>query len=206
MYSPKSRLLSSLIALLSLSACNAEPVSTMPELTDEAKAQLETATFGAGCFWCVEAVFARLDGVKSVVSGYMGGEVPNPTYREVCTGRTGHAEVVQLYFDPAVIDYSTLVDWFWRLHDPTLLNRQGADVGTQYRSAIFYHSPEQRTAAEASKASAQKSFKSTIVTEITAASEFYVAEDYHQDYFELNQSAPYCQRVIQPKLEKLNLD
>lgn len=195
-----------LIALLGLSACTAQTKSSMPELTDEEKSTLATATFGAGCFWCVEAVFDRLDGVKSVVSGYMGGDVANPTYREVSSGNSGHAEVVQIYYDPAVITYETLLDWLWRSHNPTTLNRQGADYGSQYRSAIFYHGPEQRAAAEASKAAAQASFDDPIVTEITEASAFYIAEDYHQNYFELNKSAPYCQRVILPKLKKLELD
>jgi peptide-methionine (S)-S-oxide reductase len=208
------KLTACLIALLGLSACSAqETATTMSEPTNEAKTathpastDLAVATFGAGCFWCVEAVFARLDGVHAVVSGYMGGDVPDPTYREVTTGRTGHAEVVQITYDPAVIDYTTLLDWLWLAHDPTTLNRQGADVGTQYRSAIFYHSPEQRAAAEASKAKAQAKFRDPIVTEITEASTFYIGEDYHQDYFELNQSAPYSRGVIRPKLRKLNLD
>ncbi|PXA03129.1 peptide-methionine (S)-S-oxide reductase [Coraliomargarita sinensis] len=175
-------------------------------LSEEEKASLETATFGAGCFWCVEAVFENLDGVKSVESGYMGGETENPTYREVSMGNTGHAEVTRIYYDPKVISYKTLLDWLWRSHDPTTLNRQGADVGTQYRSAIFYHSDEQREIAEASKETAQSMFDSPIVTEITAASEFYIAEDYHQDYYKLNKSAPYCQMVIRPKLKKLDLE
>lgn len=175
-------------------------------LTEEEKASLETATFGAGCFWCVEAVFENLDGVKDVESGYMGGTVKNPTYREVTTGQTGHAEVTRIYFDPKTITYETLLDWLWRSHDPTTLNRQGADVGTQYRSAIFYHSDEQKQIAEASKKAAQSMFDSPIVTEITAAYQFYVAEDYHQDYYRLNKSAPYCQMVIRPKLKKLDLE
>ncbi|MGB0744685.1 MAG: peptide-methionine (S)-S-oxide reductase MsrA [Opitutales bacterium] len=175
-------------------------------LTEEEKTSLETATFGAGCFWCVEAVFENLDGVKAVESGYMGGTVKNPTYREVTTGRTGHAEVTRIYFDPKIISYETLLDWLWRSHDPTTLNRQGADVGTQYRSAIFYHSEAQKETAEASKKAAQSNFSSPIVTEITPASEFYMAEDYHQDYYRLNKTAPYCQMVIAPKLKKLDLD
>lgn len=189
---------------LSCTAQEKEPAQ--PMLTEEEKASLETATFGAGCFWCVEAVFENLDGVKSVESGYMGGTTKNPTYKEVTTGQTGHAEVTRIYFDPEVIRYETLLDWLWRSHDPTTLNRQGADVGTQYRSAIFYHSEEQKKAAEASIAAAQKDFSSPIVTEITQASEFYIAEDYHQDYYRLNKSAPYCRMVIAPKLKKLDLD
>lgn len=190
-------------------ACTAEEKETtkpMPkELSEEEKNSLETATFGAGCFWCVEAVFENLDGVKAVESGYMGGTTENPTYKQISTGTTGHAEVTRIYFDPEVITFETLLDWLWRSHDPTTLNRQGADVGTQYRSAIFYHNEAQRAAAEASKAAAQSSFDSPIVTEITPASKFYIAEDYHQDYFRNNQNAPYCQMVIQPKLKKLDL-
>jgi len=189
---------------LSCTAQEKEPAS--PMLTEEEKASLETATFGAGCFWCVEAVFESLDGVKTVESGYMGGETENPTYREVSSGETGHAEVTRIYFDPEVISYETLLDWLWRSHDPTTLNRQGADVGTQYRSAVFYHSEAQKKTAEASKTAAQSMFDSPIVTEITPASEFYVAEDYHQDYYKMNKSAPYCRMVIRPKLKKLKLE
>ena len=145
---------------------------------------LEIATFAAGCFWCVEAVFERLEGVHQVESGYMGGAVKDPTYREVCDGTTGHAEVIQIHYDPSTISFDTLLDWLWRSHDPTTLNQQGADRGTQYRSAIFYHSDAQRATAEASKAAAQAQFNNTIVTEITEASTYYPAEDYHQDYIE----------------------
>lgn len=167
---------------------------------------LAIATFGAGCFWCVEAVFEKLDGVHAVESGYMGGQVDDPTYREVCSGTTGHAEVTQIHYDPAVIKFETLLDWLWRSHDPTTLNRQGADSGTQYRSAIFYHDETQRAAAEASKTAAQQYFDAPIVTEISVAETFYPAEDYHQDYYRLNAAAPYCQMVIRPKLQKLNLE
>jgi peptide-methionine (S)-S-oxide reductase len=167
---------------------------------------LSIATFGAGCFWCVEAVFEQLDGVHAVESGYMGGDTKNPTYREVCSGTSGHAEVTQIQFDPEIIRFETLLDWLWRSHDPTTLNRQGADAGTQYRSAIFYHNEQQREAAEASKSAAQVNFTSPIVTEITAASTFYPAEDYHQGYYRINGTAPYCQMVIRPKLAKLNLE
>ena len=167
---------------------------------------LSIASFGAGCFWCVEAVFEQLDGVHAVESGYIGGAVEDPTYREVCSGTTGHAEITQIHYDPQVISYETLLDWLWRSHDPTTLNRQGADSGTQYRSAIFYHNEAQRVAAEASKAAAQKNLTAPIVTEITAASTYYPAEDYHQDYYRLNPNAPYCQVVIRPKLEKLALE
>ena len=195
-------------------ATSREPVATKEaSVTDDGHggaaahgAEVEVATFGAGCFWCVEAVLEQLDGVFDVSSGYMGGTVPNPTYKQVCAGTTGHAEVVQVTFDPAVIPYATLLDWFWKLHDPTTLNRQGADVGTQYRSAIFVHSEAQRAAAERSKAAAQPAFDDPIVTEITTASEYYPAEDYHQDYYRLNTSQGYCRAVIAPKLNKLGLD
>jgi peptide-methionine (S)-S-oxide reductase len=168
----------------------------------------ELATFGAGCFWCVEAVFEQIDGVLDVRSGYMGGKVTNPTYEQVCSGETGHAEVVQVAFDPARLAYDKLLDWFWKLHDPTTLNRQGNDVGTQYRSAIFYHSEEQQRAAEASKQKLGASgvHGSPIVTEIAKASRFYEAEDYHQEYYRLNKAQPYCRFVITPKLEKLGLE
>lgn len=196
----------SLILAFTLSCTAQDRQKPITMLTEKEKNSLETATFGAGCFWCVEAVFENLDGVKSVESGYMGGETENPTYREVSAGTTGHAEVTRIYFDPEQITYETLLDWLWRSHNPTTLNRQGADVGTQYRSAIFYHSEAQRKAAESSKAAAQPMFDDPIVTEITPASTFYMAEDYHQDYYRLNKTAPYCQMVIQPKLKKLNLE
>ncbi|HEX9829723.1 MAG TPA: peptide-methionine (S)-S-oxide reductase MsrA [Bacteroidota bacterium] len=169
-------------------------------------AQLEKATFGAGCFWCVEAVFERLGGVKSVVAGYAGGTKANPTYEEVCTGNTGHAEVAQITYDPAVIKFETLLEWLWKSHDPTTLNRQGADAGTQYRSVIFYHDDAQKTVAEKSKTAAQAMFKDPIVTEIQPLTKFYEAENYHQDYYKNNQNAPYCTFVIKPKLKKLKLD
>ena len=167
---------------------------------------LSIATFGAGCFWCVEAVFEQLDGVHAVKSGYMGGEIEDPSYREICSGNTGHAEVAQIHYDPKIVSYETLLNWLWHSHDPTTLNRQGADIGNQYRSVIFYHDQAQRIAAEASKALAQRDFTTPIVTEITAASIFYPAEDYHQDYYRKNPNAPYCQIVIRPKLEKLALE
>lgn len=173
--------------------------------SDPSPAATEIATFAAGCFWCIEAVLEQLDGVLDVTSGYMGGHVPNPTYRAVCSGSTGHAEVVQVRFDPTKIGYADLLDTFWKLHDPTTLNRQGADVGTQYRSAIFWHSPAQRDAAERSKQAAAAAFAEPIVTEITAASTFYPAEDYHQDYYRQNREQGYCRAVIRPKLDKLGL-
>lgn len=164
----------------------------------------DTATFGAGCFWCVEAVFQELDGVYSVVSGYTGGHVKNPSYKEVCTGRTGHAEVAQIVFNPAVISYEELLEVFWQTHDPTTLNRQGNDIGTQYRSAIFYHNQAQKESALyfKSKLNEEQAFGKDVVTEVTALGEFYVAEDYHQNYFNNNENQPYCQMVVRPKVEK----
>lgn len=170
-------------------------------------ASRDVATFGAGCFWCVEAVLQQLDGVLEVRSGYMGGKVPSPSYEQVCGGETGHAEVVQVTFDPERIAYKELLDFFWKLHDPTTLNRQGQDVGTQYRSAIFYHSEAQREAAQKSKKALEeaRTFRDPIVTEVTAAGPFYPAEGYHQDYYRLNKSQPYCRAIIAPKLDKLGL-
>ncbi len=166
--------------------------------------KLETATLGAGCFWCVEAVFLELNGVHEVVSGYAGGTVQNPTYQQVCTGMTDHAEVVQITFNPAVISFSDVLRVFWRTHDPTTLNRQGADVGTQYRSVIFYHDEEQKSVAETSKRETDAAglWEDPIVTEIVPAAKFYAAEEYHQDYYALNPYQPYCQIVIDPKLKK----
>ena len=164
----------------------------------------ETITLGAGCFWCVEAVFENLKGVHSAVSGYMGGSIKNPSYREVCTGRTGHAEVVQVHYDPAVISTATLLEVFFATHDPTTLNRQGADAGTQYRSAIFFHSEVQEQEAKDAITRATRDWQHAIVTEVTQASAFYKAEDYHQAYYEQNGEAPYCRAVILPKMRKLN--
>ena len=163
----------------------------------------ELATFGGGCFWCLEAVFERLDGVESVTSGYAGGKKDKPTYQEVCSGNTGHAEVVQIAFDPRRISYGKLLEMFWAAHDPTTMNRQGGDVGTQYRSVIFYHSEAQKAAAAKSKETAQWLFPAPIVTEIVPLTAFFKAEDYHQDYFRNHPNAPYCAVVISPKLEKL---
>ncbi len=165
----------------------------------------EVATLGAGCFWCIEAVLEQLDGVESVVSGYTGGDTLNPTYGDICTGRTGHAEVVRVTFDPTVLPYKDLLDWFWKSHDPTTLNRQGPDQGTQYRSAIFVHSPAQRKIAETSKLDVQPTFDDPIVTEITDAPVFYEAEKKHQGYYFDNTSQGYCRAVIAPKLKKLGL-
>lgn len=166
---------------------------------------METATFGGGCFWCLEAVFEQLIGVESVKSGYAGGAVDNPTYRQVCDGNTGHAEVVQVRFDPAQISFSELLHVFFAIHDPTTLNRQGADIGTQYRSIIFYHSDNQRTAAEdvIAELTHEAIWSVPIVTELTPLPIFYEAEDYHQHYYQLNRGQPYCQAVIAPKVTKL---
>lgn len=161
------------------------------------------ATFGGGCFWCVEAVFERLRGVESVVSGYAGGKIENPSYDAICRGDTGHAEVVQVTFDPDTISYEQLLEVFWEAHDPTTLNRQGADTGTQYRSVIFYHDEAQKQVAEQSSKDAAKKFNSPIVTEISPLPVFYEAERYHQDYFANNPHQPYCAVVISPKLRKL---
>lgn len=162
----------------------------------------EIATLAGGCFWCLEGVYAEARGVSKVVSGYMGGPVENPTYEAVCGGRTGHAEVVQLSFDPAVISFRDLLEVFFAIHDPTTLNRQGNDAGTQYRSAIYYHSDEQKEQAQAAIAEATADFDAPIVTEVTAASQFYRAEDYHQSYFENHSFQPYCMFVVSPKVKK----
>ena len=163
----------------------------------------EVADFGGGCFWCMEAVFERLPGVKSVTSGYAGGATENPTYKEVCTETTGHAEVTEVEFDPVKISYARLLEVFWQAHDPTTLNRQGADEGTSYRSIILYRDEKQKLLAEKSKLEAQKDFHHPIVTEIVPLKKFYKAEDYHQAYYDNNSNAGYCQVVIAPKLEKL---
>jgi peptide-methionine (S)-S-oxide reductase len=170
------------------------------------KPAAETAIFAAGCFWCIEAVLLRIDGVLGVESGYTGGTVDNPTYDQVCTGTTGHAESVRVQFDPRVLPYGKLCDWFFHAHDPTTRNRQGNDLGTQYRSAIFYTSEAQHSEALAAKARAQKEYSREIVTEITKASTFWRAEGYHQNYFANNPGNPYCCSVIPPKLKKLGLD
>lgn len=178
--------------------------NTTPMKNQEIEKGMALATFGNGCFWCTEAIFQQLKGVTKVVSGYAGGKVKNPSYKEVCTGLTGHAEVIQITYDPAVISYPELLEVFWQTHDPTTLNRQGADVGTQYRSVIFYHTDEQKQLAESYKKKLDESgaFDNPIVTEISQLSEYYPAENYHQNYYNLNGSAPYCSYVIQPKLEK----
>ncbi|MEI7533152.1 MAG: peptide-methionine (S)-S-oxide reductase MsrA [Verrucomicrobiae bacterium] len=165
--------------------------------------KIETATLGGGCFWCMEAVYERLPGVISVTSGFAGGHVSNPTYHDVCGGDTGHAEVTQVTFDPAKISYAKLLEVFWQAHDPTTLNRQGADEGTQYRSIILYHDEKQKLIAEKAKLTAQADFHKPIVTELAPFTKFYPAEDYHQGYYDANSGQPYCQVVIAPKLEKL---
>ena len=175
-------------------------------MADEATApKLAQATFAGGCFWCTEAVYERIDGVRSVTSGYIGGEVPNPTYKDVCTGLTGHAEAVEIEFDPAVVPHEKLLEVFFATHDPTTLNRQGADVGTQYRSGVFYHDDEQKRIAEdvIRRLDAARVFPGKIVTEVTKATTFYPAEDYHQDYFANNPRQPYCQAVVAPKVDKV---
>ena len=164
--------------------------------------QTEIATLGGGCFWCTEAEFQMLPGVKSVTSGYAGGTKENPTYKEVCAGDTGHAEVIQIVYDPKVVSYEKLLATFWEAHDPTTLNSQGPDSGTQYRSIILYGSEAQKAAAEKSKAEAQKHFRQPIVTEIVPLTKFYKGEDYHQDYYRSNPNQPYCRMVIRPKVEK----
>jgi peptide methionine sulfoxide reductase msrA/msrB len=164
--------------------------------------KIETATFGGGCFWCTEAIFESLKGVKSVVSGYSGGSLKNPTYKQICSGTTGHAEVVQIQFDPSLISFEDLASIHILSHDPTTLNRQGADEGTQYRSVIFFHSDAQKISSKKVIESLKKEFKNPIVTEVSAFTEFYPAENYHQDYFKNNPDQPYCQVVISPKLKK----
>lgn len=165
---------------------------------------LQKATFGGGCFWCTEAVFKELAGVRTVVSGYSGGHVEHPTYQQICTGTTGHAEVVQITYHPEKISYDELLEVFWKTHDPTTLNRQGNDVGTQYRSVVFFHTPEQQKVAESYKKKLDESgaFERPIVTQIVPLQTFYPAEDYHQDYYALNPEQGYCQVVIRPKMEK----
>lgn len=194
-----------------LASCEPEKVMSeadkQPAKMPEVPAGAEVVTLGAGCFWCIDAAYRQFDGVYSATSGYMGGTVKNPTYEDICTGESGHAEVVRVVFDPKKITFEKVLAWFWDLHDPTTLNRQGNDVGTQYRSVIFYENDEQKKIAEASKQAAQENFKSPIVTEITKATEFYPAENYHQNYYAENKSKnPYCRFVIEPKLKKLKLD
>ncbi len=209
---------STILAALGITACaqkasheNSQSFSAMNATASTSAAAptsnpggLQTATFGTGCFWCTEAQFQQLEGVVSVASGYSGGQIPNPTYKQVCTGATGHAEVVQIQFDPAKISFDELLAAFWQAHDPTTLNRQGADVGTQYRSVVFYHTDEQKAKAEEykQKLNAENAFGKPVVTEISPVTTFYKAEDYHQNYYNENGSQPYCQMVVKPKLDK----
>ncbi len=211
----KHFLLISLISLLGAS-CNSAQVapkkeSDMPNQTptaatadtlQPASGHTALATLGGGCFWCVEAVYQELNGVLKVESGYSGGSVSNPNYNQICTGTTGHAEVAQITFDPAVVSYKEILEVFFTVHDPTTLNRQGNDVGTQYRSVIFYHSPEQKTVAEAAKSAAAELWDDPVVTEISALEKFYKAEAYHQNYYKSNPSQPYCVYVVGPKVKK----
>ena len=174
-------------------------------MANDAAPTLAKATFAGGCFWCTEAVFEQIDGVKGVVSGYIGGEVPNPTYKDVCTGLTGHAEAVEIEYDPAVVSYPKLLEIFFATHDPTTKNRQGADVGTQYRSGVFYHDDEQKRIAEEviKRLNEAGAYPQPIVTEVTKATTFYPAEDYHQDYFANNPGQGYCRAVVAPKVDKV---
>lgn len=193
-----------LTSLSLLSAAGEPAVQQLNSKIISMAVKTDTTTFGTGCFWCTEAVFQELKGVIKVTSGYSGGQVPHPTYEEVCSGTTGHAECLQIVYDPAVISFDELLEVFWESHDPTTLNRQGNDVGTQYRSAIFYHNEEQREKAEHYKAELirNKAYDKPIVTEITPFKVFYPAENYHQDYYNLHGTQPYCRLVIRPKLEK----
>jgi peptide-methionine (S)-S-oxide reductase len=201
-----TKLFISLLGVSAIVACNSEKnYQIMSSSVNNAMEKTDTATFGTGCFWCTEAVFEQLNGVLKVTSGYMGGSKENPTYEEVCSGSTGHAECVQVVYEPNKISFDELLEVFFQVHDPTSLNRQGADVGTQYRSAIFYHNPAQKEKAEYYKKEVDKSgaYEKPIVTEVTAASKFYTAEDYHQEYYQNNKNTnPYCSIVIRPKLEK----
>lgn len=195
------------IILLSCSADSQQPQANFTEAMKDSEPPTNTttekATLGAGCFWCVEAIFQQLKGVHKVESGYAGGDVKNPSYKQVTSGNTGHAEVVQVTFDPNIISFEEILEVFWSTHDPTTLNRQGADRGTQYRSAIFYHNPQQKASAEKSKTEvAPQLWDDPIVTEISPINDFYVAEDYHQDYWFENTNQPYCRAVINPKVEK----
>lgn len=196
------------LLLFSFSACNSkvnnEHINNENELRMDSSIVTEVATFGSGCFWCTEAIFLRVKGVIKVESGYSGGNVPNPTYEAVCTGKTGHAEVCQITFDPSIISFTYLLEVFFKTHDPTTLNRQGADVGTQYRSVIFYHTEEQKNTSEniITQLNQEKIWDNKIVTEISPFKKFYKAEEYHQNYYSRNEYQPYCSFVITPKIEK----
>lgn len=185
---------------------NKENEKSMENNNSTQISKTDTAIFAAGCFWCVEAVFQLVNGVKKVESGYIGGDTKNPTYKDICTGTTNHAEAIRITFDSSVISFDELLEIFWTTHDPTTLNRQGNDIGTQYRSAVFYLSDAQKDKAQYYKDQLNKeqTFGKNVVTEITKASDFYIAEDYHQNYYNQNKSQPYCSYVITPKIEKLN--
>lgn len=191
-------------ACTAVSCGREQPLPERSPLVMEKNENLQTATFAGGCFWCTEAVFQELQGVEKVTSGYIGGHEPNPTYESVCAGQTGHAEAIQILYSPELVSFESLLEVFFKTHDPTTLNRQGNDIGTQYRSAIFYHTPEQKTAAEEiiGELNAAEVFSQPIVTEVTAATIWYPAEDYHQDYYSQNPNQGYCAMVITPKLEK----
>ena len=191
----------SIVFLISMS----KPILTKGDEIKMMKNPLEKATFGGGCFWCLEAIFNRVEGVKNIQSGYAGGETKNPTYEELCSGETGHAEVIQLEFDPEIIPFEDLLEIFWIAHDPTTLNRQGADIGTQYRSIILPHNKSQKNVAELSKVSWNKKgkYSDPIITEISLLKTFYPAENYHQNYFQNNKTAGYCRLVISPKIKSL---
>jgi len=191
----RGNLAACLVAAASIASGQDKPMNVSTNRT-------QTAVFGGGCYWCTEAIYQMLPGVKSVMSGFAGGTKENPTYDEVCTGTTGHAEVIQIEYDPSVISYEKLLHTFWEAHDPTTLNRQGPDSGTQYRSIILYKTPDEKAIAEKSKAEAQKNFKSPIVTEIVPLTKFWKAEDYHQNYFRTHPNQPYCRAIIRPKVEK----
>ncbi|MGL4630011.1 MAG: peptide-methionine (S)-S-oxide reductase MsrA [Leadbetterella sp.] len=193
-----------LFTSLGLQACSQKKGTSKENNPPIMSKNSEVATLAAGCFWCVEAIFQQMEGVLKVESGYSGGEKPNPSYKEVCTGETGHAEVVQITYDPQKVSYKDLLEVFFKTHDPTTLNRQGADEGTQYRSSIFFHSPEQKTIAQdiIFKLNETNVFDSKVVTQLEKYETFYVAEDYHQDYFNQNGGNPYCQAVVRPKVEK----
>lgn len=180
--------------------------STLSTVADKNNEQLEIAIIGGGCFWCTEAVFEKVNGVKEAISGYAGGKNPNPTYKEICTGLTGHAEVIKILFDPAKISFREILEIFGDAHDPTTLNRQGADVGTQYRSTIMYLNESQKQTAEKWKIELNAKLQDPVVTEIVPAPKFYEAEKYHQDYYDKNPNQGYCNFVIRPKLKKLNLE
>lgn len=204
---PIRSLFATMAAFGLLAACNSEKnyASMNSSFINLKSEKVDTATFGTGCFWCTEAIFEQLNGVLKVTSGYSGGHVKNPTYKEICTGETGHAECVQIQYEPSKISYDELLEVFFQVHDPTSLNKQGADEGTQYRSVIFYHDDEQKKKAEYYKQELHKSgaYNKAIVTEISPADVFYSAEDYHQEYYENNKNSnPYCSAVIRPKLDK----